>query len=70
MIIQSIVNKAYISEMDLLRLQKALLICRMAADSTFLVDMKWLLLKPLTGRLEIRIIETATCQWNVMFMCS
>jgi len=37
-IIQSIVNKAYISEMDLLRLQKALLICRMAADSTFLVD--------------------------------
>jgi len=33
----SIVNKPYISEMDLLRLQKALLICRMAADSTFLV---------------------------------
>ena len=38
MIIQSIVNKSYISEMDLLRLQKALLVCRMAADSTFLVD--------------------------------
>ena len=38
LIIQSIVNKAYISEMDLLRLQKALLVCRMAADSTFLVD--------------------------------
>jgi hypothetical protein len=38
MIIQSIVNKAYISEMDLLRLQKALLLCRMAADSTFLVN--------------------------------
>ena len=38
MIIQSIVNKPYISEMDLLRLQKALLVCRMAADSTFLVD--------------------------------
>ncbi|MCP4456227.1 MAG: DEAD/DEAH box helicase [Planctomycetes bacterium] len=37
-IISSIVNKAYISEMDLLRLQKALLISRMAADSTFLVD--------------------------------
>jgi len=37
-IIQSIVNKPYISEMDLLRLQKALLICRMVADSTFLVD--------------------------------
>ncbi len=38
MIIQSIVNKPYISEMDMLRLQKALLLCRMAADSTFLVD--------------------------------
>ena len=30
----------YISEMDLLRLQKALLMCRMSADSTFLVDKK------------------------------
>jgi len=38
MIIQTIVNKSYISEMDMLRLQKALLISRMAADSTFLVD--------------------------------
>ncbi len=38
MLIQTIINKPYISEMDLLRLQKALLICRMAADSTFLVD--------------------------------
>lgn len=38
MIIQSIISKKYISEMDLLRLQKALLMCRMAADSTFLVD--------------------------------
>jgi len=37
-IIASIVNKPYISEMDLLRLQKALLMCRMAADSTLLVD--------------------------------
>ncbi len=37
-IIQGIISKRYISEMDLLRLQKALLICRMAADSTFLVD--------------------------------
>ena len=37
-IICSIVNKPYINEIDLLRLQKALLICRMAADSTFLVD--------------------------------
>ncbi len=37
-IISSIVSKKYISEMDLLRLQKALLMCRMSANSTFLVD--------------------------------
>jgi len=37
-IIKTIISKKYISEMDLLRLQKALLICRMAANSTFLVD--------------------------------
>jgi superfamily II DNA or RNA helicase len=36
--IQTIINKKYLSEMDLLRLQKALLMCRMSADSTFLVD--------------------------------
>ncbi len=34
----AITRKKYITEMDLLRLQKALLMCRMAADSTFLVD--------------------------------
>ena len=37
-IIRRIISKSYITEMDLLRLQKALLICRMAANSTFLVD--------------------------------
>ena len=37
-IIQTIINKKFLSEMDLLRLKKALLMCRMAADSTFLVD--------------------------------
>jgi len=37
-VVQRIICKKYISEMDLLRLQKALLICRMAANSTFLVD--------------------------------
>jgi superfamily II DNA/RNA helicase len=36
-VVSSIVRKKYISEMDLLRLQKALLMCRMAADSTYLV---------------------------------
>jgi hypothetical protein len=36
--IQSILRKRFLTEMDLLRLQKALLICRMAADSTFLVE--------------------------------
>jgi superfamily II DNA or RNA helicase len=36
--VSSIVSKKFISEMDLLRLQMALLMCRMSADSTFLVD--------------------------------
>jgi len=35
--VSAITNKPYISEMDLLRLQKALLMCRMSADSTLLV---------------------------------
>ena len=37
-IIRAIIAKKYMTEMDLLRLQKALLLCRMAANSTFLVD--------------------------------
>ena len=37
-IVSSILGKKYISEMDLLRLQKALLLARMNANSTFLVD--------------------------------
>jgi len=37
-VVSTIVRKRYISEMDLLRLQKALLMCRMSANSTFLVD--------------------------------
>lgn len=37
-VVSSIVRKKFISEMDLLRLQKALLMCRMAADSSFLVN--------------------------------
>ncbi len=37
-IIRAILNKKYFTEMDFLRLQKALLTCRMAANSTFLVD--------------------------------
>jgi SNF2 family DNA or RNA helicase len=37
-IIQTIIQKRYLTEMDLLRLQKALLMCRMWANSTFLVD--------------------------------
>ncbi len=36
-IISSIVGKSYLTEMDLIRLQKALLMARMNADSTFLV---------------------------------
>ena len=37
-IVASIVRKSFISEMDLLRLQQALLMCRMAANSTFLCE--------------------------------
>jgi superfamily II DNA or RNA helicase len=37
-IVAMIVKKAYLTEMDLLRLQKALLLCRMVADSTYLVN--------------------------------
>ena len=37
-IISTILAKKYLSEMDLLRLQKALLLCRLVADSTYLVD--------------------------------
>ncbi len=37
-IVASIVRKKFISEMDLLRLQCELLMCRMSADGTFLVD--------------------------------
>ena len=37
-IVSTIVGKKSSTEMDLLRLQKALLMCRMKADSTFLVD--------------------------------
>ncbi len=37
-LISRIVRKPYLTEMDLLRLQKYLLAARMAADSTFLVD--------------------------------
>ena len=37
-IVVQIVRKPYISEMDLLRLRQALLMCRMAADSTYLCN--------------------------------
>ncbi len=37
-IVASIVRKSFISEMDLLRLRQALLMCRMAANSTFLCE--------------------------------
>ena len=39
-VVSSIVRKPYLNEMDLLRLRKALLFCRLAADGTFLVDKK------------------------------
>lgn len=36
-VVQTIINKKYLTEMDILRLQKALLMCRMVANSTFLI---------------------------------
>ena len=37
-IVATILRKPYVSEMDMLRMQKALLMCRLAANSTFLID--------------------------------
>jgi len=37
-IVSTIARKPYLTEMDLLRLRKALLMCRLAANDTFLVD--------------------------------
>ena len=37
-IVSMIIRKRFLTEMDLLRLQKALLMCRMSADSTFLCN--------------------------------
>lgn len=37
-VVATIIRKKFLTEMDLLRLRKALLMCRMAADSTYLVD--------------------------------
>ncbi|MCO8120557.1 DEAD/DEAH box helicase [Stieleria sp. TO1_6] len=37
-IVAQIVNKSYMTEMDVLRMQKSLLMARMSCDSTFLVD--------------------------------
>ena len=36
--VSQIINKPYLTEMDLLRLQKALLMCRLCANSTYLVN--------------------------------
>ena len=38
LVVHTIIEKKYISEMDLIRLQKALLMCRRVANSTFLID--------------------------------
>ncbi len=39
-IVSHILSKSFISEMDLLRLRRALLMCRLAANGTYLVDKK------------------------------
>jgi hypothetical protein len=38
LVVSQIIRKKFLTEMDLLRLQKALLMCRMVANSTYLVD--------------------------------
>ncbi len=73
--VQTILGKKYLTEMDLLRLQKALLMCRMSADSTFLVDKKApgyssklaeldLLLEQLAGEAERKIVLFS--EWTTM----
>ncbi|MEX0702081.1 MAG: DEAD/DEAH box helicase [Planctomycetales bacterium] len=37
-VVAQITSKRFLTEMDLLRLQKALMMCRMAADSTYLIE--------------------------------
>lgn len=37
-VVSMIIRKPYLTEMDILRLQKSLLMCRMIADSTYLAD--------------------------------
>lgn len=39
-VVSQIMNKPYLTEMDMLRVQKALLMARMVCDSTFLIDQK------------------------------
>jgi superfamily II DNA/RNA helicase len=58
-IVSSIVCKKYISEMDLLRLQKALLLARMNADSTYLVDKRAPGYSSKLERLEELFVELA-----------
>ncbi len=55
--VASITRKKFLTEMDLLRLQKALLMCRMVADSTFLVDKEKPGYSSKLGRLEELIEE-------------
>jgi superfamily II DNA or RNA helicase len=60
-IIQTIISKRYLTEMDLLRLQKALLMCRMAANSTFLVDKQPPGYSSKLGELEV-LLEQLTAE--------
>jgi superfamily II DNA or RNA helicase len=59
-IVAQIVRKPYLTEMDLLRLRKALLCCRMAADSTFLVDKKTPAYSSKLAELETLLVRLCT----------
>ena len=59
-IVAQIVRKPYLTEMDLLRLRKALLCCRMAADGTFLVDKKTPAYSSKLAELETLLVRLCT----------
>ncbi|MCU0664402.1 MAG: DEAD/DEAH box helicase, partial [Myxococcota bacterium] len=74
-IVNMIVRKSYFTEMDLLRLRKALLACRMSADSTYLVDKqppghstKLEILRDLLGRLAAEPLRKIVLfsEWTTM----
>lgn len=65
-VVAQIVRKPYLTEMDLLRLRKALLCCRMAADSTFLVDKKTPAYSSKLAELETLLVRLCSEQRKIV----